>query len=40
VVTIGTDLPAFAGPEVGVADTAEEAVAALAEILPPRGGWS
>ena len=40
VVTIGTDLPAFAGAEVGVADTAEEAVTALAEILPPRDGWS
>ena len=33
VVTIGTDLPAFAGPEVQVAGSAEEAVEALAEIL-------
>ena len=33
VVTIGTDLPAFAGPEVQVAASAEEAVAALAAIL-------
>lgn len=33
VVTIGTDLPAFAGPEVHVAASAEEAVAALAAIL-------
>jgi uncharacterized protein (TIGR00725 family) len=35
VVTIGTDLPAFAGPEVQTAETAEEAVAALAAILGP-----
>ena len=35
VVTIGTDLPAFAGPEVQVADTAEAAVAALGGILTP-----
>jgi uncharacterized protein (TIGR00725 family) len=35
VVTIGTDLPAFAGPEVQVAETAEEAVATLAAILGP-----
>jgi uncharacterized protein (TIGR00725 family) len=33
VVTIRTDLPAFAGPEVQVAASAEEAVAALAAIL-------
>ncbi len=33
VVTIGTDLPAFAGPEVHVAASAEEAVARLAAIL-------
>jgi uncharacterized protein (TIGR00725 family) len=33
VVTVGTDLPAFAGPEVQVAASAEEAVTALAEIL-------
>ncbi len=33
VVTIGTDLPAFAGPEVRVAASAEEAVEVLAEIL-------
>ena len=33
VVSIGTDLPAFAGPEVTVAADVEEAVAALAEIL-------
>jgi uncharacterized protein (TIGR00725 family) len=32
VVTIGTDLPAFAGPEVQVAESAEEAVRALAVI--------
>jgi uncharacterized protein (TIGR00725 family) len=35
VVTIGTDLPAFAGPEVQVAGTAEEAVSALVAILRP-----
>lgn len=35
VVTIGTDLPSFAGPEVQVAGSAEAAVAALAEILRP-----
>ena len=33
VVTIGTDLPAFAGPEVQVAGSAEEAVQALTAIL-------
>jgi uncharacterized protein (TIGR00725 family) len=33
VVTIGTDLPAFAGPEVQVADSAETAVELLAGIL-------
>ncbi len=33
VVTIGTDLPAFAGQEVQVAESAEEAVTALAAIL-------
>jgi uncharacterized protein (TIGR00725 family) len=33
VVTIGTDLPAFAGPEVQVAESADEAMAALAAIL-------
>ena len=33
VVTIGTDLPAFAGPEVQVAGSAEEAVRALTGIL-------
>jgi uncharacterized protein (TIGR00725 family) len=33
VVTIGTDLPAFAGPEVQVAGSAEEALDALARIL-------
>jgi uncharacterized protein (TIGR00725 family) len=33
VVTIGTDLPAFAGPEVQVADSAETAVEMLAEVL-------
>ena len=33
VVTIGTDLPAFAGPEVRVAESAEEAVEVLAAIL-------
>jgi len=33
VVTIGTDLPAFAGPEVQVADTTEAAVELLAGIL-------
>jgi uncharacterized protein (TIGR00725 family) len=35
VVTIGTDLPAFAGPEVQVAESAEAAVEALAAILRP-----
>jgi uncharacterized protein (TIGR00725 family) len=35
VVTIGTDMPAFAGPEVQVAGSAEEAVDALAAILLP-----
>jgi predicted Rossmann-fold nucleotide-binding protein len=33
VVTIGTDLPAFAGPEVQVAESADEAMTALAAIL-------
>jgi uncharacterized protein (TIGR00725 family) len=33
VVTIGTDLPAFAGPEVQVADSAETAVELLAGVL-------
>ncbi len=33
VVTIGTDLPAFAGPEVQVVTSADEAVSALAAIL-------
>jgi uncharacterized protein (TIGR00725 family) len=33
VVTIGTDLPAFAGPEVQVADSAETAVELLAAIF-------
>jgi uncharacterized protein (TIGR00725 family) len=33
VVTIGTHLPAFAGPEVQVAGSAEEAVEVLAGIL-------
>ena len=33
VVTIGTDLPAFAGPEVQVADSVETAVELLAAIL-------
>jgi uncharacterized protein (TIGR00725 family) len=33
VVTIGTDLPAFAGPEVQVAGSAEAAVEVLAGIL-------
>jgi uncharacterized protein (TIGR00725 family) len=33
VVTIGTDLPAFAGPEVKVAESAEGAVEQLAGIL-------
>ncbi|HEX5861264.1 MAG TPA: LOG family protein [Nocardioides sp.] len=33
VVTIGTDLPAFAGAEVQVAGSAEEAVEVLAAIL-------
>ena len=33
VVTIGTDLPAFAGPEVKVAESAEGAVKLLAAIL-------
>ena len=33
VVTIGTDLPAFAGPEVQVAESAEAAVELLAAIL-------
>ncbi|MGH3361000.1 MAG: TIGR00725 family protein [Nocardioides sp.] len=33
VVSIGTDLPAFAGPEVQVVVDAAAAVAALAEIL-------
>ncbi len=33
VVTIGTDLPAFAGPEVRVAESAEEAVTTLAAVL-------
>jgi uncharacterized protein (TIGR00725 family) len=33
VVTIGTDLPAFAGPEVQVAESAEAAVELLATIL-------
>jgi uncharacterized protein (TIGR00725 family) len=33
VVTIGTDLPALAGPEVKVADSAEGAVKLLAAIL-------
>jgi uncharacterized protein (TIGR00725 family) len=33
VVTIGTDLPAFVGPEVQVAGSAEEAMTALAAIL-------
>jgi uncharacterized protein (TIGR00725 family) len=33
VVTIGTALPAFAGPEVRVAESAEEAVEVLAAIL-------
>ena len=33
VVAIGTDLPAFAGPEVKVAESAEGAVELLASIL-------
>jgi uncharacterized protein (TIGR00725 family) len=33
VVTIGTDLPAFAGPEIQVAGSAEEAVELVARIL-------
>jgi uncharacterized protein (TIGR00725 family) len=33
VVTIGTDLPAFAGPEVQAAGSAEEAVEVLAGML-------
>lgn len=33
VVSIGTDLPAFAGPEVRIAQNPVDAVAALAEIL-------
>ena len=33
VVTVGTDLPAFAGPEVKVAESAEGAVELLASIL-------
>jgi uncharacterized protein (TIGR00725 family) len=33
VVTVGTDLPAFAGPEVQVADSAETAVELLAGVL-------
>jgi hypothetical protein len=36
VVTIGTDLPAFAGPEVEVAGSAEAAVEVLARILGAR----
>jgi uncharacterized protein (TIGR00725 family) len=35
VVTIGTGLPAFAGPEVQVVDTAEAAVEVLAGVLRP-----
>ncbi len=35
VVTIGTDLPAFAGPEVQAADSAEAAVELLDAILLP-----
>jgi uncharacterized protein (TIGR00725 family) len=35
VVTIGTDLPAFAGPEVQVADSAESAVELLSGFLEP-----
>ena len=34
VVTIGTDLPAFAGPEVRVAESAEAAVEMLGGMLP------
>lgn len=33
VITIGTDLPAFAGPEVQVAESAEMAVELLAGLL-------
>lgn len=33
VVTIGTDLPAFAGPEVQVADSAEAAVELLSGVV-------
>jgi uncharacterized protein (TIGR00725 family) len=34
VVTIGTDLPAFAGPEVQAVESAEAAIEVLAGILP------
>jgi hypothetical protein len=33
VVTIGTDLPAFAGPEIQVAESAEAAVELLSGVV-------